>query len=134
MKYLAYIYFTLAMCLGSLAATPIDNLDKDGIEPLAIFEVTIHLERANNHPVYSELHEMTELELDLDLGNGERSEGSWADIDWKNNLVFIRITKRDAQGTTEALSMAKFTANGLKIKKLYNSIENFALNFVADSK
>ncbi len=100
-------------------------------EPLAEFQISFHLERVSNLPVYCESHQMIDLEEGFALGKGHRLSGSWQEIDWQNSVVFVKITLLGGKKHQTALCMVRYTAKGLDITKVFNSIPDFSLNLFA---
>ena len=133
MKYLVAVIFisflgSAVYGMDSLNGVPSDDGSKTN--SVRTLEISYHLSQLGNRPVYTEIHEMAGLNDDLRLGEGQAISGSWTDIPWRNQIVYIQIAEKSITGVERtALSIMRYTAKGLKIKKIFNDIPDMQLDF-----
>ena len=123
MKYITSLILVVGALSGLYAASDLPVLP-DGEEPvLATFTVTLHVDRVDNTPIYRETHQMNGLEQGFRIGEGLAKSGSLSDIDWRNDLVFLRIARQEGEFEREvSLSMIRYTAQGVKYEKLPSAV------------
>ncbi|NND04749.1 MAG: hypothetical protein HKN87_00090 [Saprospiraceae bacterium] len=119
MSYIASIILVISTLSGLyLEALPPD-LPND-VEPvIATFAVTLHVDRADNNPIYSETHQMNDLEQGFKIGEGMTRSGDLTDINWRNDLVFLRIARLEGEVREEvSLSVIKYTSEGVMFEQI----------------
>ena len=110
MKYIASFILVLNT-LSSLYANLLLPVPGN-VEPVfATFAVTLHVDRADNIPIYSETHHMNALEQGFRIGEGKTQSGDLTDINWGSDLVFLRITRLEGDVQEQvSLSVIKYTS------------------------
>ncbi len=128
MKYLLFSFCVVGL-LSVTYAHEFPDLPGKGEEPvLATFAISIHIDRHDNAPIYQEIHLMTDLEQGFHLGKGKDVIGDIDQIDWRRDLVFVKITQIDPDfPASETISMIRHTDQGIQVKSIGHQSEDFAM-------
>ena len=118
-KYITSLILVVTILSTLYATSGLPTLPDGEESVLATFTVTLHVDRVDNSPIYRETHQMNGLEQGFRIDEGLAKSGNLSDIDWRHDLVFLRIARQEGVLEHEvSLSVIKYTAEGVKYEKL----------------